>query len=72
LTAGGRFVLADVIVPADPADAATPLTPGFDKPSRVDEQVAWLTEADLEPSVVWEAGDLAVIAARPAGIVGAT
>jgi tRNA threonylcarbamoyl adenosine modification protein (Sua5/YciO/YrdC/YwlC family) len=69
---GGRFALADVVVPEDPAAAHTPLTPGFDKPSRVDEQLAWLREARFEPRVVWERGDLAVIAATPAGIVDPT
>jgi hypothetical protein len=59
-------------VPDDPAAAHTPLTPGFDKPSRVDEQLDWLREARFEPRVVWESGDLAVIAATPAGIVGST
>jgi tRNA threonylcarbamoyl adenosine modification protein (Sua5/YciO/YrdC/YwlC family) len=72
LAPGGRFALADVVVPEDPIAAHTPLTPGFDKPSRLDEQVEWLREARFEPQVVWEKGDLAVIAATPAGIVDAT
>jgi L-threonylcarbamoyladenylate synthase len=72
LAPGARFVLGDLVVPRDPSEAKTPQTAGFDKPSRVDEQVGWMREADLEPTVVWEKGDLAVIAARPAGIVGAT
>ena len=32
LRPGGRFVLGDVVVPADPADAVTPLTAGYDQP----------------------------------------
>lgn len=60
----GRFALADVVVPEDPADAETPLTPGFDKPSRVDEQLDWLAEAGFRPTVRWARGDLAVIAAE--------
>ena len=32
LEPGGRFVLADVVVPDDPADAVTPLSPGYDLP----------------------------------------
>lgn len=63
LDAGGRFVLADVVVPDDPAQARVPLTPGFDKPSRVSDQLRWLMAAGLEPRVIWEQGDLAVIAA---------
>jgi tRNA (cmo5U34)-methyltransferase len=63
LAPGGRFVLADVVVPDDPADAVTPLNPDYDRPSRVVEQLAWLREAGLEPSVVWTEGDLAVLRA---------
>jgi tRNA (cmo5U34)-methyltransferase len=70
----GRFVLGDLIVPDDPTYATTPFTPGFDKPSTVEEQLGWLREAGLEPRLTWEQGDLAVICATatPAGIVGAT
>lgn len=64
LSPDGRFVLADVVIPADPREARAPLTEGFDKPSPVSEQLRWLTDAGLNPSVVWESGDLAVIAAR--------
>ena len=63
LSPGGRFVLADVVVPEDPSEAQIPLTPGFDKPSRVSEQLGWLAAAGFEPRVTWERGDLAVIAA---------
>jgi tRNA threonylcarbamoyl adenosine modification protein (Sua5/YciO/YrdC/YwlC family) len=64
LRPGGRFVLADVVAPADPTEAGTPLTPGFDKPSPVADQLRWLTEAGLSARVVWAQGDLAVIAAQ--------
>jgi tRNA (cmo5U34)-methyltransferase len=68
LAPGGRFVLGDVVVPDDPADAVTPLSPGFDLPSRADDQLAWLGEAGLEAGVVWADGDLAVIGAvKPLG-----
>ena len=59
----GRFVLADVVIPADPADARTPLTPGFDQPSSLAEQLGWLADAGFQASRVWESGDLAVIVA---------
>jgi tRNA (cmo5U34)-methyltransferase len=59
-----RFVIGDVIVPDDPADAVTPLTPGFDMPDRVEDQLAWLQDAGFEASVVWSRRDLAVIAAN--------
>ena len=64
LAPGGLFVLGDVVVPDDPADATTPLTPGYDRPSPLVAQVRWLEEAGLVPRVVWEHGDLAVVAAR--------
>lgn len=64
LSPGGRLVLADVIVPADPAEARIPLTPGFDKPDRLDHQLEWMRAAGLLPDVRWAAGDLAVIAAE--------
>jgi tRNA threonylcarbamoyl adenosine modification protein (Sua5/YciO/YrdC/YwlC family) len=64
LAPGGLFVLADVVVPDDPADQTSPLTPGYDRPSPLPDQLRWLIEAGLEPRVVWEHGDLAVVAAR--------
>jgi tRNA (cmo5U34)-methyltransferase len=63
LEPGGRFVLADVVVPEDPSEATTGLTPGYDFPSRVDEQLGWLREAGFEAGVSWAAGDLAVLVA---------
>jgi tRNA threonylcarbamoyl adenosine modification protein (Sua5/YciO/YrdC/YwlC family) len=64
LAPDGLFVLGDVVVPVDPALATTPLTPGYDHPSPLTDQVRWLSEAGLEPQVVWEHGDLAVVTAR--------
>ncbi len=67
LRPGGRFVLGDVVVPADPADAVIPLTAGYDQPSGLDEQLGWLRAAGLAAAAVWTERDLAVIAAdRPA------
>jgi tRNA (cmo5U34)-methyltransferase len=63
LAPGGRFVLADVIVPDDPADAITPLDDGYDLPSSPAEQLQWLTDARLEPVLRWQQRDLAVIVA---------
>jgi tRNA (cmo5U34)-methyltransferase len=72
LEPGGRFVLADVVVPDDPAAATTPLSPDYDLPSRADEQLAWLGAAGLEASVVWAEGDLAVLrAVKPPGSAAA-
>lgn len=63
LFAGGRFILADVIVPPDPADARTPLSPDFDQPDRLDDQLAWLGEAGFNARMTWVRGDLAVVTA---------
>jgi tRNA (cmo5U34)-methyltransferase len=60
---GGRFVIGDVVVPDDPADAVTPLSPDFDLPSRVEDQLVWLSDAGFDASVVWTRRDLAVIVA---------
>jgi tRNA (cmo5U34)-methyltransferase len=63
LAPGGRFVMADVVVPAAPVAAPTPLDPAVDHPDAVADLVAWLAAAGLEPAVTWADGDLAVIAA---------
>src|SRR2546423_14189679 len=44
---GGRFVLADVVVPARPEDAVIPCTPGYDLPDPVPDHLQWLPEAGL-------------------------
>jgi tRNA threonylcarbamoyl adenosine modification protein (Sua5/YciO/YrdC/YwlC family) len=64
LAPGGRFVLADVVVPRDPADAVTSLTPGYDHPSPLADQLQWLEQAGFQPETVWTHADLAVVAAR--------
>ena len=64
LAPGGRFVMADVVVPEDPADAVTSLTPGYDHPSPLRDQLQWLAEAGFEAGEVWAQADLAVLAAR--------
>jgi tRNA (cmo5U34)-methyltransferase len=64
LEPGGRFVIGDVVVPDDPADAVTPLGEDYDFPSRADEQLEWLADAGFDASVVWSARDLAVILGR--------
>lgn len=63
LAPGGRFVLADLVLPEDPAGARTPYTPGFDKPSSVADQLRWLEQAGFEVEVAFAQGDLAVIVA---------
>ncbi|TMK91560.1 MAG: class I SAM-dependent methyltransferase, partial [Actinobacteria bacterium] len=61
LRPGGRFVLADVVVPERPEDAVIPCTPGFDLPDPVPDQLQWLREAGLRPRVTWARRDLAVL-----------
>ena len=63
LAPGGRFVLADVVVPDDPADVVTPLDEGFDLPETVPDMLRWMGEAGLRARVSWQARDLAVLVA---------
>jgi tRNA (cmo5U34)-methyltransferase len=63
LRPGGRFVLADVVVPDHSEDAVTPLTEGFDLPDSVGDQLAWLEKAGFRPRLTWSWKDLAVISA---------
>ena len=58
------FVLADVIVPKDPAEAVTPLTPGFDLPDRLEAVTGWLQQAGFHVEWTWVRGDLAVLRCR--------
>jgi tRNA (cmo5U34)-methyltransferase len=67
LAPSGVFVLADVVVPGRDEDAATPLTPGFDRPDPARDQLEWLRETGFDPELVWERGDLAVLRGRRAG-----
>jgi tRNA (cmo5U34)-methyltransferase len=60
----GTFVLADVVVPDDPADAVTPLSPDYDLPSTVAEHLIWLDAAGFEAGVTWDHRDLAVMRGR--------
>ena len=64
LMPGGAFVFGDVVVPEDPADTVIDNEPGYDFPSRVDDQLAWLRLAGFEASSSWSRRDLAVITAR--------
>ena len=64
LRPGGRFVLADIIVPDDPADVLAPLQEGYDLPSTIGEHLDWLADAGLDASVRWRRRDLVVIVAE--------
>ncbi len=63
LRPGGRFVLGDVVVPADPADAVTPLTADHDRPSTLADQLRWLADAGLDAVPTWSERDLVVVRA---------
>jgi tRNA (cmo5U34)-methyltransferase len=63
LRPGGRFVLADVVVPERDDDAVTPLSPDYDLPDRAEDQLRWLEDAGLRARIVWSEDDLVVIAA---------
>jgi tRNA (cmo5U34)-methyltransferase len=63
---GGRFVLADVVVPEREEDVVTPIDCVMDLPDRVDDQLEWLRRAGLDAETVWSYRDLAVLrATRP-------
>jgi len=64
LRPGGRFVLGDLVVPDDPADAVTPIDGVYDMPSTVAEQLSWLSDAGLTPRLSWSKQDLAVLVAE--------
>lgn len=64
LEPGGRFVLGDLVVPADPADVVTPIDWIDDTPSSLDEQLTWLAEAGLTTHVHWQHRDLTVVVAE--------
>jgi tRNA (cmo5U34)-methyltransferase len=63
LRPGGRFVLADVVIPEQREHAVTPLSPEYDLPERIDDQLRWLEDVGLSPRLVWAEMDLAVVAA---------
>jgi tRNA (cmo5U34)-methyltransferase len=67
LVPGGRFVMADLVIPDDPGDAVTPIDGVHDKPSRVVDLLKWLGEAGLDSRLLWSNQDLALfMAQRPA------
>jgi tRNA (cmo5U34)-methyltransferase len=59
----GRFVLCDVVVPTGPVTEPIPIEEGVDLPDSADDQVGWLADAGLRPSVVFGEGDVAILRA---------
>lgn len=70
LAPGGRVVVADVVVPEDPSDVVTPIDGEYDTPSTVAEQLRWLGDAGLQPTVAWAHRDLVVMVGRARGATG--
>lgn len=60
---GGRFVLGDVVVPDDPRNRRIEIDWVVDLPDRLDDQLAWLTEAGFDAEPTWKRLDLAVVRA---------
>lgn len=67
LVKGGRFVLADLVVPPDAADVVTPIDGVIDTPSSLADQLEWLDDAGFTHHVTWQHRDLAVVVADKAG-----
>jgi tRNA (cmo5U34)-methyltransferase len=65
LDPAGRFVMADVVVPADPRDAVTPLSAGYDHPSALTELLGWLAAAGFTASVTRSWKDIVVLSCDP-------
>jgi tRNA (cmo5U34)-methyltransferase len=61
---GGRFVLADVVIPDREEDQQIEIDWEMDLPDRADDQLEWLREAGFEAELVWAFKDLAVIRAE--------
>jgi tRNA (cmo5U34)-methyltransferase len=64
LRPGGAFVLGDVVVPDDPADAQIEIDWVVDLPDRLDDQLAWLRDAGFSAEALWTLKDLVVVRAR--------
>jgi tRNA (cmo5U34)-methyltransferase len=58
------FVLGDVVVPEDPADAVIEIDGVYDLPSTTEEQRSWLEGAGFEVDVTPVRADLAVLRCR--------
>jgi tRNA (cmo5U34)-methyltransferase len=63
LPPGGRFVLGDVVIPANPRDVVVPVDDDYDRPSTTADQLAWLAESGLPATVTWAERDLVVLRA---------
>src|SRR5438045_8898143 len=64
LRPGGHFVLGDVVVPPPGQSGPIEIDRVIDKPDSVEDQLAWLREADFEAEASSVRVDLAVFRAR--------
>jgi SAM-dependent methyltransferase len=64
---GGRFVLGDVVIRLDQADAVIPVTDGHDRPSTLADQLHWLSDAGFDAATTWSEHDLVVVRAEVVG-----
>jgi L-threonylcarbamoyladenylate synthase len=68
LAPGGRFVLADLVLPETGPDAPPGVTDGYDKPDTLADQLRWLQDAGFaRVTVTWSEQDLVVVVAQTAG-----
>jgi tRNA (cmo5U34)-methyltransferase len=67
LSPGGRFVMADVVVPEKPVAEPAPLDPAVDLPDRLDDLLLWLRNAGLTTQLHWAQQDLAVVSGTAGG-----
>ena len=63
LRPGGRFVLADVVVPENEADRQIEIDWVMDLPDRLDDQLEWLRQIGFDAWATWTYKDLAVVRA---------
>ena len=61
LRVGGRFVLADIVVPEREEDVIAPIDWVMDVPDSLDDQLEWLRDAGFDAEAAWAYKDLAVI-----------
>jgi tRNA (cmo5U34)-methyltransferase len=64
LRPNGLFVLADVVVPEDPANQQIPIDWEMDLPDGLSDQLAWLQESGFDARAFWTHKDLAILRAR--------
>lgn len=63
LQPGGRFVLADLVVPESEEDVQVGIDWVMDLPDRLDDQLEWLREVGFAAEPFWTFKDLAVVRA---------